>query len=296
MNNEIIIASRASPLALKQSEILINLIPSIKTKVLEVVSKGDQIQNVSLQEVGGKGLFIKNLENKLISEEADIAVHSLKDMEWKQPKELKIGAVLKRETRKDLLIGKWKSIFDLPVNAKLGTSSVRRKAFILSHRPDLNITFLRGNINTRIEKFKNGEYDAIILAKAGIQRLNIDVPYSEISSEVMLPSAGQGAIAIQCRSNDKSVLKLLMSINNKLTEYETLSERSFVANLNGTCSSPIGASANIKGDTLFLSGAIASPNGSAVFSDKTSGYYKNAINIGETLANNIIEKNKGFKI
>ena len=101
MNNEIIIASRASPLALKQSEILINLIPSIKTKVLEVVSKGDQIQNVSLQEVGGKGLFIKNLENKLISEEADIAVHSLKDMEWKQPKELKIGAVLKRETRKD---------------------------------------------------------------------------------------------------------------------------------------------------------------------------------------------------
>ena len=294
MNNEIIIASRASPLALKQSEILINLIPSIKTKVLEVVSKGDQIQNVSLQEVGGKGLFIKNLENKLISEEADIAVHSLKDMEWKQPKELKIGAVLKRETRKDLLIGKWKSIFDLPVNAKLGTSSVRRKAFILSHRPDLNITFLRGNINTRIDKFKNGEYDAIILAKAGIQRLNIDVPYSEISSEVMLPSAGQGAIAIQCRSNDKGVLKLLKSINNKLTEYETLAERSFVANLNGTCSSPIGASANIKDETLFLSGAIANPDGSVVVSDKTSGCFKDAINIGKALAKNIIKRNKGF--
>ena len=292
MNSEIIIASRASPLALKQCEILINLIPSIKTKVLKVVSKGDQIQNVSLQEVGGKGLFIKNLENKLISGEADIAVHSLKDMEWKQPKELKIGAVLKRETRKDLLIGKWKSIFDLPVNAKLGTSSVRRKAFILSHRPDLNITLLRGNINTRIDKFKNGEYDAIILAKAGIQRLNIDVPYSEISSEVMLPSAGQGAIAIQCRSNDKIVLKLLKSINNKLTEYETLAERSFVLNLNGTCSSPIGASAKISNGILQLSGALVSQDGTSITRDSISGFYKEAEKLGKDLAIRVITQMK----
>ena len=294
MNNEIIIASRASPLALKQCKILIDLIPSIKTKILKVVSKGDQIQNVSLQEVGGKGLFIKNLEKVLVSHKADIAVHSLKDMEWKQPKNLEIGAVLERAFRKDLLIGKWKSIFDLPINARLGTSSVRRKAFALAQRPDLNVTLLRGNINSRIDKFRNGEYDAIILAEAGIQRLGIEVPYTEISNEIMLPSAGQGAIAIQCRSNDNNILRLLRSINHKITEYETLAERSFVANLNGTCSSPIGASANIKDDTLFLSGAIANPDGSVVVSDRTSGCFKDAINIGKALAKNIIKRNKGF--
>ena len=171
MNNEIVIATRASPLALKQCEIFINLIPSIKTKILEVISKGDQIQNTSLQEIGGKGLFIKNLEKALVDNKADIAVHSLKDLEWKQTNSLEIGAILKRSSRKDVLIGKWNSIYDLPRNAILGTASVRRKAFILSKRPDLNIVLLRGNINTRIKKFKNGDFDAIILAEAGIQRL-----------------------------------------------------------------------------------------------------------------------------
>ena len=291
MNNEIVIATRASPLALKQCEIFINLIPSIKTKILEVISKGDQIQNTSLQEIGGKGLFIKNLEKALVDNKADIAVHSLKDLEWKQTNSLEIGAILKRSSRKDVLIGKWNSIYDLPRNAILGTASVRRKAFILSKRPDLNIVLLRGNINTRIKKFKNGDYDAIILAEAGIQRLEIDIPYVKLPEDIMLPSAGQGAIGIQCRSKDKNILNLLKTVNHEITEYETLAERSFVANLNGTCSSPIGASATIKNETLFLSGALANTDGSTVLSDKISGFYKDANKIGASLAKKIIEKN-----
>jgi len=290
MNTEIKIATRASPLAIKQCEILINLIPHIKTKIIKIESKGDQVQDRSLHEIGGKGLFVKSLEKALLENKADIAVHSMKDMEWKQARGLKTGAVLKRGSRKDLLIGKWKSFYDLPKNAKLGTSSVRRKAFLLSKRPDLSITLLRGNINTRITKLNKGEFDAIILAQAGIQRLNLNIQSIELPEDILLPSAGQGAIAIQYKSENEFIKNLLNNVNHEITEYETLAERSFVAHLNGSCSSPIGASATIINNKVFLQGALSSPNGGYIIKDEISGFYQDAQNIGKVLANSIIQK------
>ena len=292
MDTEIKIATRASPLAIKQCEILINLIPHIKTKIIKIVSKGDQVQDRSLHEIGGKGLFVKSLEKTLLENNADIAVHSMKDMEWKQANGLKIGAVLERVSRKDLLIGKWKSFYDLPKNAKIGTSSVRRKAFLLSKRPDLNITFLRGNVNTRINKLNKGEFDAIILAQAGIQRLNLNIQSIALPEDILLPSAGQGAIAIQYKSENKFIKNTLNDINHKITEYETLAERSFVAHLNGSCSSPIGASARIRDNTVVLKGALSSPNGDYIIKDEISGFYQDAQNIGKVLAISIIKKKK----
>ena len=291
-NSEIRIATRSSPLAIKQCEILIEKLPSIKTKIIQIVSRGDEIQDKSLREIGGKGLFIKKLEQALIDNVADIAVHSLKDMEWKETKGLEIAAFLQRGSRKDILISKYKSIYELPKNAKLGTSSVRRKAFILSERPDLNISILRGNINTRINKYNSGKFDGIVLAQAGVERLDIKTKYTEFDESIMLPSAGQGAIAVQCRSNNKQILNLIRSLNHEQTKYETLAERSFVFNLNGTCSSPIGASAKISNEILELYGALASPDGALITKNNISGFYKDAEKLGKDLAIKIINQMK----
>ena len=291
-NYDIRIATRSSPLAIKQCEILIEKLPSLKTKIVKIVSRGDEIQDKSLQEIGGKGLFIKKLEQALIDDVADIAVHSLKDMEWKETKGLEIAAFLERGSRKDILISKYKSIYELPKNARLGTSSVRRKAFILSERSDLNISILRGNINTRINKYNNGEFDGIVLAQAGVKRLDIKTQYTEFDENIMLPSAGQGAIAIQCRSNDKQILNLINSLNHEQTKYETLAERSFVFNLNGTCSSPIGASAKISNKILKLFGAFASQDGTSITKGNISGFYKEADKLGKDLAIRIINQMK----
>ena len=291
-NPDIRIATRSSPLAIKQCEILIEKLPSLKTKIIKIVSTGDEIQNKSLQEIGGKGLFIKKLEQALIDNVADIAVHSLKDMEWKEAKGLKIAAFLERGSRKDILISKYKSIYELPKNARIGTSSVRRKAFILSKRPDLNISILRGNINTRINKYNSGEFDGIILAQAGLDRLDIKTQYTEFDESIMLPSAGQGAIAVQCRSYDKKILNLIRSLNHEKTKYETLAERSFVFHLNGTCSSPIGTSAKISNGILQLSGALVSQDGTSITRDSISGFYKEAEKLGKDLAIRVINQMK----
>ena len=293
---KLIIASRSSPLALKQSEIFQKYLKNINTSILKILSSGDKIINQQLHEFGGKGLFVKELERILIDNKADAAVHSMKDMEWEIAKGTKIGAVLKRGSRKDLLIGNYKSFDELPIGSIIGTSSIRRKAFLLNKRPDLKIRPVRGNINTRLKKLYSGEFDAIILAEAGIQRLGIKVNSFAIPESILISSPAQGAIAIQTKEEDIDLNDFLSTISDPITENETLAERSFVKNLNGNCNSPISASAVISGKSLKLIGAIASEDGKLVYKDSINGHLKDADMLGKKLAEIILSKVSGNEL
>ena len=255
MKLKIRIATRKSKLALCQVEILKSYFDlGIETEILEVITSGDQILNKSLSEIGGKGLFIKELEKFILDGSADIAVHSMKDMETEIAQNTTISAVLPRGDRSDVLLGKYSTLDDLPYNAVIGTSSVRRAAFTKSYRPDLVIKLLRGNVETRIQKLEDGLFDAIILAKAGLDRLKINVG-KQIPSDIMPPAATQGAIAIQSTTNrnnkyEKDLNNYLFNINDNETYFETLAERSFLKTLDGSCRSPISASNSYKNGAI----------------------------------------------
>ena len=299
MKLKIRIASRKSKLALCQVEILKSYFDlGIETEILEVITSGDQILNKSLSEIGGKGLFIKELEKFILDGSADIAVHSMKDMETEIAQNTVISAVLPRGDRSDVLLGKYSTLDDLPYNAVIGTSSVRRAAFTKSYRPDLVIKLLRGNVETRIQKLEDGLFDAIILAKAGLDRLKINVG-KQIPSDIMPPAATQGAIAIQSTTNrnnkyEKDLNNYLLNINDNETYFETLAERSLLKTLNGSCRSPISASAYIiENDRLKLYGAIARLDGTKVVKSEIVGLKKDAVLLGKNLGTEILSKANG---
>lgn len=299
MKLKIRIASRKSKLALCQVEILKSYFDlGIETEILEVITSGDQILNKSLSEIGGKGLFIKELEKFILDGSADIAVHSMKDMETEIAQNTVISAVLPRGDRSDILLGKYSTLDDLPYNAVIGTSSVRRAAFTKSYRPDLVIKLLRGNVETRIQKLEDGLFDAIILAKAGLDRLKINVG-KQIPSDIMPPAATQGAIAIQSTTNrnnkyEKDLNNYLLNINDNETYFETLAERSLLKTLDGSCRSPISASAYIiENDRLKLYGAIARLDGTKVVKSEIVGLKKDAVLLGKNLGTEILSKANG---
>ena len=299
MKLKIRIASRKSKLALCQVEILKSYFDlGIETEILEVITSGDQILNKSLSEIGGKGLFIKELEKFILDGSADIAVHSMKDMETEIAQNTVISAVLPRGDRSDVLLGKYSTLDDLPYNAVIGTSSVRRAAFTKSYRPDLVIKLLRGNVETRIQKLEDGLFDAIILAKAGLDRLKINVG-KQIPSDIMPPAATQGAIAIQSTTNrnnkyEKDLNNYLLNINDNETYFETLAERSLLKTLDGSCRSPISASAYIiENDRLKLYGAIARLDGTMVVKSEIVGLKKDAVLLGKNLGTEILSKANG---
>ena len=299
MKLKIRIATRKSKLALCQVEILKSYFDlGIETEILEVITSGDQILNKSLSEIGGKGLFIKELEKFILDGSADIAVHSMKDMETEIAQNTVISAVLPRGDRSDILLGKYSTLDDLPYNAVIGTSSVRRAAFTKSYRPDLVIKLLRGNVETRIQKLEDGLFDAIILAKAGLDRLKINVG-KQIPSDIMPPAATQGAIAIQSTTNrnnkyEKDLNNYLLNINDNETYFETLAERSLLKTLNGSCRSPISASAYIiENDRLKLYGAIARLDGTKVVKSEIVGLKKDAVLLGKNLGTEILSKANG---
>ena len=299
MKLKIRIATRKSKLALCQVEILKSYFDlGIETEILEVITSGDQILNKSLSEIGGKGLFIKELEKFILDGSADIAVHSMKDMETEIAQNTVISAVLPRGDRSDILLGKYSTLDDLPYNAVIGTSSVRRAAFTKSYRPDLVIKLLRGNVETRIQKLEDGLFDAIILAKAGLDRLKINVG-KQIPSDIMPPAATQGAIAIQSTTNrnnkyEKDLNNYLLNINDNETYFETLAERSFLKTLDGSCRSPISASAYIiENDRLKLYGAIARLDGTKVVKSEIVGLKKDAVLLGKNLGTEILSKANG---
>jgi hydroxymethylbilane synthase len=290
------IATRKSQLALRQVNLVTDALgKNVEATILDIVTSGDKTLEKSLADIGGKGLFIKELENVILNDKADIAVHSMKDMETEIAQNTIISAVLPRGDRSDLLISGYSSFDDLPKGAVIGTSSVRRAAFAKSYRPDLIIKLLRGNVGTRIAKLNNGEFDGIILAKAGLDRLNINIGHV-IPKEVIPPASTQGVIAIQSTNFKNTNLELninnlLAEINDKKTYYETLAERSFLGFLDGSCRTPISASAYVtENNNLILDGAIAKLDGTVVIKSSISGLMEDAFLLGKELGKEIVSK------
>jgi hydroxymethylbilane synthase len=300
MKNKIIIGTRGSELALWQTNFVKDLLqkffPKLEIEIQIIKTKGDKILDVPLAKIGDKGLFTKELEIKLIEGEIDIAVHSLKDLETEIDERLTIGAITKRHNVNDVLIARSKRITlkKLNPNAKIGTGSLRRKAQLLHFNPNFQIFDLRGNVPTRIKKFFESDWDAIILARAGVERLGLqDYVSSIIPMNLILPAVGQGALAIECRKIDHEILQLLSKINHQKTEIETRAERSFLRALEGGCQVPIACFAQIEKDSLSIEGKILSLDGSLCFHHKMTGESKYPEKLGERLAQKLL--NAGAK-
>lgn len=289
------IATRKSPLALWQAEFvkseLQKIHSNLEVELVKMSTKGDEILGTSLSKIGGKGLFIKELEVGMLEGLADIAVHSLKDMPYKLPDEFEIGAVLKRENPRDAFVSNnYKSIEDLPIGGVVGTCSHRRIVQIKSLRPDLKILDLRGNVNTRLQKLDNGEYDAIILAAAGLIRLGFERRItSEMSFYQSLPAVGQGAVGIEIRKNDSEILTLLKPLIDAQTTLEITAERAMNAKIEGSCAAPIAGFAQIYGETLNIKGLVGDSESNIILSSSVSGNKNNAQQLGEELADKLLK-------
>jgi hydroxymethylbilane synthase len=288
------IATRKSPLALWQAEHVATLLRrthgGLQVELVPMSTQGDRIQDRSLAAIGGKGLFIKELEVALAERRADIAVHSMKDVPAEMPAGFVIAAFLARADPRDaLLTRRGSSLTDLPAGAKLGTSSLRRRAQILAARPDLSIEPLRGNVDTRLSRLENGALDAIVLACAGLVRLGLEARITtRLESGTMLPAVGQGAIGIECRSGDARTCALVSTLDDALTHTALAAERSFARTLGGSCQSPIAALAHIDEDHLRLDGLVAEPDGSRVLRESISGDRTGAAELGEELARRLL--------
>lgn len=262
------IGTRGSPLALIQTDIVVDRLHQAGVEeeitVVPITTTGDRVLDRPLAEIGGKGLFAKEIEHALLMNEIDCAVHSLKDMETILPEGLQIAAVLPREDPRDALVTpKARTIFELPPGSTVGTCSPRRSAQVLHHRPDLKIVMLRGNFQTRLAKLDSGEIDATIMAFAGLKRLGLeDRAVYVFSIEEMLPAVAQGALAVECREGDSRMSRVLEGINDSLVSACVRSERSLLRELDGSCRTPIGAHAYwISSEEIVLEGLIASPDG-----------------------------------
>ena len=288
------LASRASQLALAQAEMVCVALAPTAVTVRPVTTSGDRILDRPLVEAGGKGLFIKELERSLLSGKADIAVHSMKDMEAHFAPHTEIGAVLAREDRRDALVGAYQSLDELPKGACVGTASVRRAAILLHHRSDLQIKLIRGNINRRLALLEHGEFDAIILAVAGIKRLGLDVAYSPIDLAIMPSAVAQGALAVQIRTpfDDRSavVKDVVSALSCPKSLAEVTAERALLAYLDGSCQTPIAASARLNVDkVLELDGMILSADGQAAHRTQMFGSVGDAEALGKAVGAKLLE-------
>ncbi|MGA4320145.1 hydroxymethylbilane synthase [Ectopseudomonas hydrolytica] len=267
MPREIRIATRKSALALWQAEYvkarLEQAHPGLLVSLVPMVSRGDKLLDAPLAKIGGKGLFVKELETALLENEADIAVHSMKDVPMDFPEGLGLYCICEREDPRDAFVSNtYDSLDALPAGSVVGTSSLRRQAQLLARRPDLKIQFLRGNVNTRLAKLDAGEYDAIILAAAGLIRLGFqDRIRSSISTEDSLPAGGQGAVGIECRSADAEIHALLAPLHHRETALRVTAERALNKRLNGGCQVPIACYALLENDQLWLRGLVGQPDG-----------------------------------
>ena len=291
-----IIGSRGSELALWQTHhvktTLEKHFPELNLEIKIIKTTGDKLLDVALAKIGDKGLFTKQIESALLLREIDLAVHSLKDLQTVQPEGLIIGAVSKRETPNDILISKkYASINELPHGAKVATGSLRRRSQLLNYRPDLEIFEIRGNVPTRIAKFEESDLDAMILAFAGVHRLNLNQHIAQIIPfEIMLPAVGQGAMAVEIRKDDKDLREFLQVLNDAETETCVTAERAFLRTLEGGCQVPIGANATIENGEIRLEGMVGNLNGSVNWREKIVGAVGDAENLGKRLAEILIEK------
>lgn len=292
------IGTRGSPLALWQAEeAKRNMAQSARIdpesfEIVVIESSGDKIQDKALRAFGGKGLFTKEIEDALLANEIDVAVHSMKDMPTSLPNGLEIAAILPREDVRDAFISlKYNKLSDMPEGAVVGTSSLRRQAQIRQIRPDLKVVEYRGNVQTRLKKLEEGVADATLLACAGLKRLgNEERITSEIATDEMLPAVSQGAIGIECRSSDQTMIDLLNAIDDWDASTQLEAERAFLATLDGSCHTPIAALATIDDKTLHFKGQILLPDGSASHEIEAHGDVFNAMRIGYQAACDIKEK------
>ncbi len=294
--NKITIATRGSALALWQAEHIKARLQQahqgLEVELLVLKTKGDIILDVPLAKVGGKGLFVKEIEEALLSKQADIAVHSMKDVPMVLPEGLTLGAIPEREILSDLFLStKYKSLEELPQNAVLGTSSLRRQAQVLALRPDLQVTFLRGNVETRLRKMTEGQYDAIILAHAGMKRLGLSAPCeARLEPPTFLPAVGQGALGIEIREDDEKMAQMIACLDHSHTRYCVEAERSFLAALEGGCQVPIAGIARLDGETICVEGLVAEPDGTVLIREKVEGHVNDRIALGKELAEKILAR------
>ncbi|WP_166421999.1 hydroxymethylbilane synthase [Paraglaciecola sp. 20A4] len=293
------IATRKSALAMWQAEYvqakLLAAHPHISVELVPMSTQGDRILDTPLAKIGGKGLFIKELEVAMNEGRADIAVHSLKDVPVDFPDGFGLHCICERENPYDAFVSNtYSNIEELPQGAIVGTSSLRRQCQIRSARPDLTIRDLRGNVNTRLAKLDDGQYDAIILAAAGLIRLNMHERIKTyIQPTVSLPAVGQGAVGIECRNDDAELIELLKPLNHQATEYRVTAERAMNAKLNGGCQVPIGSYAELTGDELYLRGLVGSPDGAVLLHAEKRGHKDDAISIGVEVAEQLLTQGAG---
>ena len=290
------IATRKSPLALWQAyyvrDALLAEHSDLEVELVKMVSKGDKILDVPLSKVGGKGLFVKELEEGLLAGDADIAVHSMKDVPVEFPQGLHLAIICEREDPRDAFVSnQYKQLDDLPQGAVVGTSSLRRQSQLLKYRSDLQIKFLRGNVNTRLKKLDNGDYDAIILASAGLIRLEMkDRISSYLTIEQSLPAMGQGAVGIECRIDDAETQQLIQCLSDKETTIRLTAERALNKRLEGGCQVPIGGFAQLDGEQLSMRAFVGSPNGKQWVEGQIQGDAKDAEKLGIELADDLLSR------
>lgn len=292
--NKVRIATRKSALALWQAEYvkaqLEHFHPDLVVELVPMTTKGDIILDTPLAKVGGKGLFVKELEVAMLEDRADIAVHSMKDVPVEFPDGLGLEVICPREDPRDAFVSNtYKNLDELPQGAVVGTSSLRRQCQLKELRPDLEIKDLRGNVNTRLKKLDEGQYDAIILAAAGLLRLEMPERISDyIEPEVMLPANGQGAVGIECRVDDQRIKGLLAPLECGQTRSRVLAERAMNKELEGGCQVPIGSYATLSDQTLFLRGLVGAIDGSKILRAEVSGPAADGIELGQQLAKQLL--------
>ncbi|KIX11425.1 hydroxymethylbilane synthase [Dethiosulfatarculus sandiegensis] len=297
MHRQVVIATRGSKLALAQAELVARELtqanPGLLVDLKIIKTKGDKILDVPLAKVGGKGLFVKEIEEALIDGRADLAVHSMKDMPAELPQGLILGAVTERENPADVLVlARSGSLNSLPQGARVGTSSLRRAAQLLAVRPDFSIVSIRGNVQTRLKKLTELNLDAVVLASAGLRRLGLgrDMNLEELGPDELLPAVGQGALGIEIRENDELVRELVSKLNHPETAYAVQAERAFLARLEGGCQVPIAGYAQIKANQLHLKGLVASLDGTRVIIARAAGPREKAADLGEKVGLEVLDQ------
>ena len=294
MSRHLRIATRKSALALWQAEYvkarLEQLDPSVAVSLVPMVSRGDQLLDSPLAKIGGKGLFVKELETAMLNDEADLAVHSMKDVPMQFPDGLGLYAICEREDPRDAFVSNHFDDLDaLPAGSVVGTSSLRRQAQIMARRPDLQIRFLRGNVNTRLAKLDAGEYDAIVLATAGLLRLGFDARIRyPMPPEVSLPAGGQGAVGIECRSSDTELEALLVQLNDEGSALRVRAERALNTRLNGGCQVPIACYAERENGELWLRGLVGDPDGQRMLRAEARGSEADPEALGIAVAEDLL--------
>lgn len=293
------IATRQSPLALWQAEYirarLQELHPDLMVELVKFVTQGDKILDTPLAKIGGKGLFVKELEAALLDGRADLAVHSMKDVPMALPEGLTLAVICEREDPLDAFVSnQFEKFADLPQGAKVGTSSLRRKSQILKQRPDLQIIDLRGNVGTRLGKLDDGQYDAIILASAGLKRLGLSERIRHcLTPDISLPAVGQGALGLECRAADSEVLALIQPLLHQETDVCVRAERAFNAYLEGGCQVPIAGYATLQNGQIHIEGRVGSADGQTLLRAELTDEASNAQQLGENLARNLLDQGAG---